>query len=369
MKTMKQKIFIIVVFAIFVGSCKKEKKSISEDPENSTMSIKNKLKDVIGGNQISINDAPYQVAVFRSDGGKAGGVILSENWILTAAHVVTDGSNGQQLVANQITIKAGSTNVNGGVTLNVDQIIRHPNYTSSSINNDIALIRLATPLSYDVNILPINYDKNAASVAVNDLAIVSGWGLLSYDVGSHSGTGTVDLYAAEVRISTVEPNFLFTSSTGSSQQAPCYGDSGGPLTIGSGYTGKLLVGIVNGWGDCNVGAKGYARVSTYADWILSETGITGIPAIYTSISGPSTISRGGIEYSYSAKNIPPGATLTWTLPSSIGTITEGQGTHRVTIFTTLVGTQVIDSSIKLKVVDTNGNTKTVPYAIRLKSGR
>lgn len=366
---MKSKIFIIALLAIFINSCKKNVNDDSDKLDNSGISIKRKLKDVIGGSQISINDAPYQIAVFRSDGGSAGGVILNQYWILTAAHVVTDANNGQQLATNQVTIKAGSSDVNGGITLNVDYIVRHPNYVSSSINNDIALIRLASPLNYDVNILPINYDKNVNSVAVNDLATVSGWGLISYNASNHTGTSPTNLYAANVRISTIEPNFLFTSPTGSSQQAPCYGDSGGPLTIGSGYTGKLLVGIVNGWGDCNVGAKGYARVSSYADWILSETGITDIPAIYTSITGPTTISRGGVEYIYSGKNIPSGATLTWTLPSNIGTITDGQGTSHVTIFTTSTGTQVIDSNIKLKVVDLNGNTKTVSYAIKLKSGR
>lgn len=364
---MKLKILFIAIIAIFLNSCKKETKAVVEALDDSSISIKDKLKGVIGGNQISINNAPYQVAVFRNDGGRAGGVILNENWILTAAHVVTDGFD-QQIPASQLIIRAGSSSVNGGETINVDQVIRHPNYTSGSINNDIALIHLATPLTYTINILPINYDKNSTSVAVNDLAVVSGWGLIAYNENLQTGTSTTDLYAADVKISTIEPNFLYTSSTGSSQQAPCYGDSGGPLTIGSSYSNKLLVGIVNGWGDCNVGAKGYARVSAYSDWILSVTGITGIPPIFISIFGPSTISR-GVEYSYSGQNIPSGATITWTLPSNIGSITDGQGTHNVTIFTTSNGTQIIDSNIKLKVVDVNGNTKTVSYAIKLKSGR
>jgi hypothetical protein len=367
---MRNFFLFIALIAVFIGGCKKQAKENDEDIRNSTIGIKDKLKNVIGGNQIAIDDAPYQIAVFRNGVFSAGGVIIGENWILTAAHVVTNSSN-QQIPANELTIRVGSSNINNGVNLNVDQVIRHPNYTLASINNDIALIHLSTPLTYSSNIQSINYVNNATSVLINNLAKVSGWGLISFNSNTGNGTNTVDLFATDVKISSIEASILYTSSTSSSQQSPCFGDSGGPLTTVSIYGDRLLVGIVNGWGDCNIGSKGYARVSSYSDWIFAETGISGVngvPAISSSISGPAAISR-GVEYNYSGNNIPSGATLTWTVPSNIGVITSGQGTRLITIETITAGTQIVNSNIKLKIVDSYGNSKTISQDVTLKSGR
>ncbi|WP_297908549.1 trypsin-like serine protease [uncultured Parabacteroides sp.] len=41
---------------------------------------------IIGGQSIDISQAPYQVAIF-TDYGFGGGVIINNQWILTAAHV------------------------------------------------------------------------------------------------------------------------------------------------------------------------------------------------------------------------------------------------------------------------------------------
>jgi len=367
---MKTKILFVIAIALLFNSCKKEVKDDIEIPDSSTFSIKDKLKDVLGGSQISIANAPYQVAVFRND-GRAGGVILGESWILTAAHVVSDAQN-QQIPANQLTIRVGSTDVNSGSARGVARVIRHPNYTGvanndGTVNNDIALIQLSSPLDFNINIRPVNYDKNNTSVAINDLAVVSGWGLIAYNANANTGTLPTDLYEASVRISAIEPNLLFTSSTTSSQQAPCFGDSGGPLTIGSGYYGKLLVGIVNGWGDCNTGAKGYARVSAYANWIFAETGITGIPAPpQPSISGPTSVSR-GVRYLFKLENysISSGDVLTWIISSSTGKISSGQGTRFATVSINPIGGSGGDS-ISLEIVDANGGSKILDHGFNIR---
>lgn len=86
------------------------------------------------------------------------------------------------------------------------------------------------------------------------------------------------------------------------------------------------------------------------------------------ISGPSTISR-GVEYMYRAEYVPAGSTLTWTVPSSIGIITEGQNTHRISIETNWQGTGTINSNIRLKIVNADGTTKNLSYDVKLMSGR
>jgi Trypsin/Family of unknown function (DUF5977) len=270
-KVLALAIIALVVLTINFIGCKKS----SNEPQ--VQNFQNPSKTgVIGGNPISINNLPYQAAIFFNGNFNAGGVILNENWILTAAHVVTYPNSNTQIESNKITVKLGSSNVNDGVSYNADMIIRHANYNSSQIYDDIALIHLSTPISFNANISAISYSTSGdADVVVDMPATVSGWGAVSYNSSSGSATYPNTLFAANVKISSISPTIIYTSSTSTgSQQAPCFGDSGGPLVVDIAGVGKVLVGVVNGWGDCNVGAKGYAKVSGYASWILEKTGIT-----------------------------------------------------------------------------------------------
>lgn len=43
---------------------------------------------IIGGSAVNVTERPYQAAVFVNGIFNGGGVIISNRWILTAAHVV-----------------------------------------------------------------------------------------------------------------------------------------------------------------------------------------------------------------------------------------------------------------------------------------
>lgn len=275
------KISLFIGFVVaFLAGCRKDNEVKTEDTK---FTINGKDKSVIGGQQTDIVNMPYQCAIFRDGGFSAGGVILSPNWILTAAHVVTD-ANGQ-VAANRLTVGTGASNIFNSTITGVDQVIRNPNYSGTS--NDIALVHLTTPLTFNANTSAIVYETGPTLTAVNDLAIVSGWGAIAYNSSTQATTGTNDLFAVDVKVSSIDPAIIYTSSTSGSQQAPCFGDSGGPLTVGI-YGNRVLVGVVNGWGDCNIGAKGYARVAAFADWILAQTGISGLPSITATVKNNSS---------------------------------------------------------------------------------
>ena len=314
--------FISILLLIFIlNSCEK-KDDLSQridqnSPDNDTEMIYN-------GYPVSIVSNPYQAAIFVNGNFMGGGVVLNENWILTAGHVITVGGgySGNVQQTALIEVGTGSTQLSNTNRVGISQIIRHPNY---SINHDIALIQLSTPLQSSDVVSAIDFaDANYLQFITNDKsAWVSGWG------SRENFQYPNDLYKANVVItnnSQSQSVIYTTSANPSSQQGPCYGDSGGPLVISGPNNLPVLVGIVNGWGDCATGIKGYARVSYYAEWIQQITGIQTPPPM--SISGADYICAFGGEtgvysYTYSISNLPPNATISWSVNPSANLVIDG----------------------------------------------
>ena len=99
------------------------------------------LATIIRGETETRRDWAWVVRISTTDVPTCGGSILSSSWILTAASCVI------QLNISEITILAGSNNFERGTQQRrVATIIMHPSFNKSSFVNDIALIRLETPL-------------------------------------------------------------------------------------------------------------------------------------------------------------------------------------------------------------------------------
>ncbi|MBL8050734.1 MAG: serine protease, partial [Anaerolineales bacterium] len=114
---------------------------------------------IVGGNPAIPGEYPWQVALIGSnsddefywDAGYqfCGGALIDPYWILTAAHCVTEDDHTQS-PASSIDIVAGLYNlefpISGFQRKNVAQIIRHPNYDDNTLDNDIALMKLTSPV-------------------------------------------------------------------------------------------------------------------------------------------------------------------------------------------------------------------------------
>ena len=105
--------------------------------------------DIVGGENAEIEDYPYQAALLYNSGGFSyafcGASIINEYWVLTAAHCLESES------ASNIDIQVGSDNfyAQGGTSYNANEIILHNNYNANTYNNDIALIRLEVPITFN----------------------------------------------------------------------------------------------------------------------------------------------------------------------------------------------------------------------------
>ena len=237
---------------------------------------------IIGGNEISITERPFQVAVCKNYIFSGGGCIIAPQWILTAAHVVCLKDTEQTVGMNELEIRYGSSKWINGYSAFVNQIIVHPEYNSSSLKNDIALVHLSSPLPFSSTCQPIVL-SDMVGLTLGE-AIVSGWGNTSVDVKNSLSeilkATTVSLIPythSSVRFSNSGPWQLFAAA---SQTMHLSGDSGGPLTVSSEKYGRILAGVVSfsAKTDQQSHPSGYANVGYYREWIRQQTGI-GMPTI------------------------------------------------------------------------------------------
>lgn len=78
---------------------------------------------------------------------------------------------------NAFSIRAGSSyHRTGGTLYKVKRVIEHPNYNSKTFNNDIALLELDQPLSFNNQIQKIALPNENANIPDGTQTLVSGWG-------------------------------------------------------------------------------------------------------------------------------------------------------------------------------------------------
>lgn len=134
---------------------------------------------IIGGDETSIRQFPWQVSIAANNVHFCGGSILSPTKIVSAAHCFATFNQAQLL--KFIRVRAGSSRHNEkGTVREISRAILHPDFNKPTrMNNDIALLILKTKL--DINdregkIRAIALPKAGEKLATNIELKVSGWG-------------------------------------------------------------------------------------------------------------------------------------------------------------------------------------------------
>ncbi|XP_054738821.1 trypsin beta-like [Anastrepha obliqua] len=221
---------------------------------------------IVGGAATTISSVPWQISLQRSGSHSCGGSIYSSTIIITAAHCL------QGVSTSILKIRAGSSYWNsGGVLLQVSAYSNHEGYSSSTMQNDIAVIRLASSLSFSSTIKAIGLADTAP--ADGAAAAVSGWGT------TVSGSAALPTQLRYVNVSVVSLANCSSSSYGygnavtetmicayTAGKDSCQGDSGGPMV-----SGGVLVGVVSwGYGCAYANYPGvYSDVAALRSWVVS----------------------------------------------------------------------------------------------------
>merc|ERR1712183_508498 len=237
---------------------------------------------IVGGVEAHEHAWPWQVALFIDGAWFCGGAIISENYVLTAAHCA-DGASYFDIMAGAHNVRASSephrveiTSYNGWT---------HPQWNTQDLSNDLALIELPSPISFNDYIKPSCLPSTGDTADEDELVTCTGWGKPSDSAG---GISPVLRMVEDLPIiSNSDCNAIYgivgagvvcIDTTGG--KGSCNGDSGGPLVMkadvkAAGQQWKQ-VGIVSfgSSAGCEVGyPAGFTRTEYYLDWISSETGM------------------------------------------------------------------------------------------------
>jgi len=231
---------------------------------------------IVAGQEVNPRHSrPYQVYLQScSSAGCAmcGATLLNRRYAMTAMHCVTDATN--------LVVALGEHNIRQDIEshkvqgIQVERVIKRADYDTTTINNDIALLRLASEVEFNPGVVPACLPTDRTQQYTNWEAVVSGWGT-TQEGGSTSAvlketTQTILSSTDPVCVRGSQDNPVPSSKMCGYKQGTdsCQGDSGGPLVVKE--DGRwTVVGVVSyGLGCARTGYAGiYARVTNYLDWI------------------------------------------------------------------------------------------------------
>nr|XP_036278473.1 transmembrane protease serine 11D-like [Pipistrellus kuhlii]KAF6394062.1 transmembrane serine protease 11D [Pipistrellus kuhlii] len=232
---------------------------------------------VMGGTKAEEGDWPWQVSLQLNGVHHCGGVLISNTWILTAAHCFRSYSDPRRWTAT-----FGISTAFPVVRKAIRTILIHNNYKAISHENDIAAVKLVDGVTFTKNIHRVCLPEATQNISPGCTAYVTGWGSRTFDSNPVPVLEQGRVYIISNNVcnapnsydGAVLSSMLCAGVPGGGVDA-CRGDSGGPLVQQDTRRLWFLVGIVS-WGiQCGLPDKPgvYTRVTSYRDWIAEHTGV------------------------------------------------------------------------------------------------
>uniref|UniRef100_A0A673JGH5 trypsin n=1 Tax=Sinocyclocheilus rhinocerous TaxID=307959 RepID=A0A673JGH5_9TELE len=214
---------------------------------------------IVNGTEAKPHSRPYMVSIQSNEIHVCGGFLISDEFVLTAAHCW----NGSEI----LTVVVGAHDLRKSTNsdrIGVKSYIPHPSYISHFSWNDIMLLKVTTFTG--------KCQHKQLYVAANTLCSVAGWGQLETE-----GPKSDRLMEANVHITNNRECYKKWGEMFSVSQmmcthghgGSCLFDSGGPLVCGHTAIGVTSFGynlLCNSLEKPNV----YIKISPYIPWINSN---------------------------------------------------------------------------------------------------
>lgn len=231
---------------------------------------------VVHGNPVQvISKWPWQVFIELDNGrNQCGGSLISEQWVLTAAHCFDGTMKATKLVLGSIKKQGGTA---GSVTAQAELTCCHPDYNTVTLDNDICLVKLNRRIFMREGLRSVPLPQPGSVVAAGAACDITGWGydenLRLPDILQEASVNIVSRKQCvewhKNQTITVVNN---TICAGHEKGGPdsCGGDSGGPLVCRE-RSGRYVIRGITSYGPSFCGAAKapgvYTKVSHFVDWI------------------------------------------------------------------------------------------------------
>lgn len=264
---------------------------------------------IVGGEDAE-REYPWMVALYYNGYFTCGGVLVSNNWVMTAAHCVYeaddnsgnatayDAANFSVVIGESTHYSFTSSATSAGVDVyDISEVVIHTGYDNDSYDNDIALLRLDTAVIEPGPALATVSRFN--QIDEGDPLTTIGYGMMSGDENA-SAEETIPTTLQEADLPYILTSDCFWESNAGTDVTDnmfcagyestsinidsCSGDSGGPIFTT--LDGELtLVGLVS-WGSsaCADYPGVYTNISNLTSWI------------YTYLDGYQVVEQGTASY-------------------------------------------------------------------------
>lgn len=235
---------------------------------------------VIAGQNAVRGSWPWQILMLFNGSPGCGGAIISNRWIVTAAHCIyRKPSSGIQIRVGEHDMFSSEGSEEN---YQAERVVMHSQYNPRTLDNDIALIKVKKPIQFNKYVQPVCLPSKEFSAGTN--CYITGWGKIQHPGSMHhvlqqgrmpivdrDVCHRVNLAAIKIPVTS---NMICGGFGSQSRLRGCHGDSGGPFVCRSAGRWYLAGAVSHGSPTCSGSSYTvYANVAKYRSWIDVYVGL------------------------------------------------------------------------------------------------